>query len=78
MSYIDAFLAVIRHFSSQIIIAARKQQFQEDNNMISQIARMEEVMQSYVANNHFMGSILVAESDKILLDKGYSYANRVY
>jgi CubicO group peptidase (beta-lactamase class C family) len=36
---------------------------------------MEEVIQSYVSSNQFMGAILVARNDQILLDKGYGYAN---
>ena len=36
---------------------------------------MEEVIQSYVSSNRFMGSILIARNDQILLDKGYGYAN---
>jgi len=43
--------------------------------MINQIARMEEVVQSYLINNQFMGSILVSQKDRILLNKGYGYAN---
>ena len=38
-------------------------------------ARMEEIVQSYVAGKQFMGTVLVAQGDKILLDKGYGYAN---
>src|SRR5581483_949465 len=36
--------------------------------------RMDQVIQSYVAN-HFMGSVLVARGDKVLLSKGYGFAN---
>jgi CubicO group peptidase (beta-lactamase class C family) len=36
---------------------------------------MEEVIHSKVSSNKFMGSILVARNDQILLDKGYGYAN---
>lgn len=43
--------------------------------MISHVSRMEQVVQSYVADNQFMGSILVAQNERILLDKGYGYAN---
>jgi CubicO group peptidase (beta-lactamase class C family) len=38
-------------------------------------ARMEQVIQSYVANRQFMGSVLVAQDGKLLLDKSYGYAN---
>jgi len=36
---------------------------------------MEQVVQSYVADKQFMGSILVTQHGDILLDKGYGYAN---
>ena len=43
--------------------------------MIHQTTRMEQVVQSYVADNQFMGSILVAQNGQVLLNKGYGYAN---
>jgi CubicO group peptidase (beta-lactamase class C family) len=39
------------------------------------IARMEEVVQSYTANQQFMGSVLVAKGANVLLSKGYGSAN---
>lgn len=39
------------------------------------MSRMEQVVQSYVADKQFMGSILVAQNGNVLLDKGYGYAN---
>ncbi len=39
------------------------------------VARMEQVIQSYVANKQFMGSVLVARGTDILLDKGYGFAD---
>jgi len=44
-------------------------------NAQDDLSRMEEVIQSYGGSNKFMGSILVARNDQILLDKGYGYAN---
>jgi CubicO group peptidase (beta-lactamase class C family) len=38
-------------------------------------ARMEQVIQSYVSNKQFMGTVLVARDGKVLLDNGYGYAN---
>ncbi|HEV3036905.1 MAG TPA: serine hydrolase [Candidatus Angelobacter sp.] len=38
-------------------------------------ARMEELVQSYVTNKQFMGSVLVSQQGKVLLSKGYGYAN---
>jgi CubicO group peptidase (beta-lactamase class C family) len=38
-------------------------------------SRMDQVVQSYVSNKQFMGSVLVARGDQILLSKGYGSAN---
>jgi CubicO group peptidase (beta-lactamase class C family) len=38
-------------------------------------SRMEQVIQTYVANKTFMGSVLVARGSEILLNKGYGFAN---
>jgi len=43
--------------------------------MLSQVLRMEEAVQLYVADKQFMGSILIAQNGQILLNKGYGYAN---
>ena len=39
------------------------------------IPRMELVIQSFVSDQHFMGSILVARGNEVILDKGYGFAN---
>ncbi len=39
------------------------------------IARMEQIVQSYVASNDFMGSVLVAKGNEVLLNKSYGSAN---
>ena len=39
------------------------------------VARMDQVVQSYVANKTFTGSVLVARGHEILLSKGYGSAN---
>src|SRR5437764_6860860 len=39
------------------------------------VSRMEQVIQSYVDGKKFMGTVLVAQNGKILLDKGYGSAN---
>jgi CubicO group peptidase (beta-lactamase class C family) len=36
---------------------------------------MEQVIQSFVSDNHFMGSVLVARGNEIILEKGYGFAN---
>jgi CubicO group peptidase (beta-lactamase class C family) len=38
-------------------------------------SRMDQVVQSYVSNKQFMGSVLVARGDQVLLSKGYGSAN---
>jgi len=39
------------------------------------VARMEQVVQSYVASKQFMGSALVARDGRVVLSKGYGSAN---
>ncbi len=39
------------------------------------VARMDQVVRSYVLANQFMGSVAVVRDDKVLLDKGYGSAN---
>src|SRR3954469_2114111 len=39
------------------------------------VARMEQVLQAAAVDNKFMGTVLVAQGDTILLDKGYGFAN---
>jgi CubicO group peptidase (beta-lactamase class C family) len=39
------------------------------------VARMDEAVQSYVANEQFMGSALVARGDQVLFSKSYGSAN---
>ncbi len=39
------------------------------------VARMDQVIQSYVANKQFMGSALVARGDQVLFNKSYGSAN---
>jgi CubicO group peptidase (beta-lactamase class C family) len=38
-------------------------------------ARLDQIANSYMANNAFMGTVLVVEGDRVLLDKGYDMAN---
>jgi CubicO group peptidase (beta-lactamase class C family) len=38
-------------------------------------ARMEDVIQSYVTSKQFMGSALISQDGKVLLSKGYGFAN---
>jgi CubicO group peptidase (beta-lactamase class C family) len=39
------------------------------------VARMEQVIQTFTNNKQFMGSVLVAKGDQVLLSKGYGAAN---
>ena len=39
------------------------------------VPRMEQVIQSPVSDQQFMGSVLVAHGNEIILDKGYGFAN---
>jgi CubicO group peptidase (beta-lactamase class C family) len=39
------------------------------------LGRMEQVVQSFVADKQFMGSVLVARGNDVLLNKGYGFAN---
>jgi len=39
------------------------------------VVRMDHVVQSYVTSGQFMGSVLVARGNEILLNKGYGFAN---
>lgn len=39
------------------------------------VSRMEQVIQSFVANKQFMGTVLVARGNNISLDKGYGFAD---
>ena len=39
------------------------------------VSRMEQVVQSYVDSKQFMGSVLVAQDGKVVLNKGYGFAN---
>ena len=38
-------------------------------------SRMDQIVQTYVANHQFMGSVLVARGRQVLLSKGYGSAN---
>src|SRR5262252_10415184 len=55
-----------------ITCSAQKKPVQQSRDPVP---RMEEVVESYVTSKKFMGSVLVAQGDKILLSKGYGSAN---
>ena len=39
------------------------------------VARMDQIVQSHVTAKQFMGAVLVARNDQVLVDKGYGYAD---
>lgn len=47
----------------------------QTTNTASATERMDTVVKSYVANNHFMGEVLVVDGDRTLLEKGYGSAD---
>jgi CubicO group peptidase (beta-lactamase class C family) len=46
----------------------------QDKTSTADVARMEQLIKAYVPSR-FMGSVLVAQNGKVLLDKGYGFAN---
>src|SRR5580765_6790128 len=47
----------------------------QEKPQVDPVARMEQIIHSYVVDHRFMGSVLVARDGKSLLDKGYGFAN---
>jgi len=45
------------------------------SSMAQDSARMDQIVQSYVADQHFMGTVLVARGGQVVLNKGYGFAN---
>ena len=58
---------MIRHISAILLLASAA--FAQDT------ARMDQVVQSYISQKTFMGSVLVARGDQVLFSKGYGSAN---
>ena len=58
---------MLRHVAIALSIAA--------GCLAQDVARMEQVVESYVSDKSFMGSVLVARGDRTLLSKGYGSAN---
>lgn len=63
------------HFRAFLAITAAVAALALPAGAADNVQRMEEIIQSYVKSNQFMGSVLVARGDEIVLDKGYGYAN---
>ncbi|HKD78252.1 MAG TPA: serine hydrolase [Candidatus Angelobacter sp.] len=64
---------MFRRFAIALILTAVC--LAQDKPQSETVARMEQIVQSYVPGKQFMGSVLVAQNGKILLDKGYGFAN---
>jgi CubicO group peptidase (beta-lactamase class C family) len=47
----------------------------QDKAQTDSVARMEQLVQSYLPRNQFMGTVLVAQDGKVILDKGYGFAD---
>ncbi len=47
----------------------------QEADRTAQIRRMDQVVASYARQGTFMGTVLVAEGDRVLLSKGYGFAN---
>jgi CubicO group peptidase (beta-lactamase class C family) len=47
----------------------------QEKSPADSVARMEQIIHSYVVDHRFMGSVLVTREGKTLLDKGYGFAN---
>ena len=58
---------MIRHIALVLLLAA--------TGLAQDLARMDQVVQSYVTDKTFMGSVLVAGGDEALLSTGYGSAN---
>ncbi|HXB75385.1 MAG TPA: serine hydrolase [Candidatus Acidoferrales bacterium] len=58
---------VFRRIGIAVLLAAA--------GLAQDVSRMEQVVQSYVANKTFMGSVLVARGGEVLFSKGYGSAN---
>ena len=58
---------MIRRIGIALLLAAA--------GLAQDVSRMDQVVQSYVSNKTFMGSVLVARGDQVLLSKGYGSAN---
>jgi len=67
MARLFIFVHAVRVLAVILVFAATS--FAQD------VARMEQVVQSFTPDNRFMGTVLVARGENILLSKGYGSAN---
>jgi CubicO group peptidase (beta-lactamase class C family) len=59
--------AMIRRAAIALLLASEA--------LAEDVSRMEQVVQSYVSNRSFMGTVLAARGNEVLLSKGYGFAN---
>ena len=57
------------------LLAASAARAQDPSTSVASVARMEQVMQSYVQQGTFMGTVLVARDGAVIFDKAYGMAN---
>jgi len=58
---------MLRHIAITLLLAAA--------GLAQDLSRMDQVVQSYVSDKKFMGTVLVARGDEVLFSKGYGSAN---
>jgi len=51
------------------------QRSRDEEAALASIARVEQYLQPFVSNQKFMGSVLIAKGDTVLMDKGYGFAD---
>lgn len=56
-----------------LLLAATLATAQQPATQSERVTRMEQIVQAYVPSR-FMGTVLVAQDGKVLLDKGYGFA----
>lgn len=61
--------------SARVVFALSAMGMVTTLSIASDVPRMDQIVRSFGTNKQFMGSVLVAENGKVLLDKGYGYAN---
>ena len=73
--FVTAIFVANSRYANGIPNQANSDVAQSPTPATTKISRMEEVIQPLVAKKQFMGTVLVARGNDILLDKGYGFAN---
>jgi CubicO group peptidase (beta-lactamase class C family) len=74
-SAVLAFVVAAAIFSYRHVAQAPETETENSISRASSIMRMGTLVQSFVSDKRFMGSVLAAQNGRILLDKGYGFAN---